>query len=245
MYVFRYYTLKSCHISQGHYDDVKMGAIASQITSLTIVYSTVYSGADQSKHQSSASLAFVWGIHRGPVNSPHKWPVTRKMFPFDDVIMTKESVTGFTCTTRVKSRVSCRKGPICHALAWRVGLFWQDIIETQHRTVDPVSTSINVIKQWLSRRRFTNFNFHLLKPSNSSMRSCRPLLVQITACRLFGTKLLCEPMLAYCLLDLCEETEWHSDQNTNYFIEENAFENAVCKISAILPWPQCPLSTWT
>ena len=41
-----------------------MGAIA--ITSLTIVYSTVYSGADQSKHQSSASLAFVWGIHRGP-----------------------------------------------------------------------------------------------------------------------------------------------------------------------------------
>ena len=67
--------------------DVIMGAIASQITSLTIVYSTVYSDADQRKHQSSASLAFVWGIHRGPVNSPHKWPVTRKMFPFDDVIM--------------------------------------------------------------------------------------------------------------------------------------------------------------
>ena len=64
-----------------------MSTIASQITSLTIVYSTIYSGADQSKHQSSASLAFVWGIHRGPVNSPHKWPVTRKMFPFDDVIM--------------------------------------------------------------------------------------------------------------------------------------------------------------
>ena len=70
-----------------HYGDYIMGAIASQITSLTIVNSTVYSGADQSKHQSSASLAFVWGIHRGPVNSPHKWPVTRKMFPFDDVIM--------------------------------------------------------------------------------------------------------------------------------------------------------------
>ena len=67
-----------------------MSAIASQITSLTIVYSTVYPGTDQSKHQSSASLAFVWGIHRGPVNSPHKWPVTRKMFPFDDVIMTGE-----------------------------------------------------------------------------------------------------------------------------------------------------------
>ena len=77
------------HAPQGsslHYDDVIMSAIASQITSLTIVYSTVYPGADQSKHQSSASLAFVWGIHRGPVNSPHKWPVTRKMLPFDDVI---------------------------------------------------------------------------------------------------------------------------------------------------------------
>ena len=54
---------------------------------LTIVYSTVYSGADQRKHQSSASLAFVRGIHRSPVNSPRKRRVTRKMFPFDDVIM--------------------------------------------------------------------------------------------------------------------------------------------------------------
>ena len=64
-----------------------MGAIASQITSLTIVYSTVYSGADQRKHQSSGALAFVRGIHRGPVNSLHKWPVTQKMFPFDDFII--------------------------------------------------------------------------------------------------------------------------------------------------------------
>ena len=64
-----------------------MGAMASQITSLSTVYSTFYSGADQRNHQSSASLAFVRGIHRGPVNSPHKWPVTRKMFAFDDVIM--------------------------------------------------------------------------------------------------------------------------------------------------------------
>ena len=70
-----------------HYSDVIMGIIASQITSLTIVYSIVYSDADQRKHQSSASLAFVRGIHRVPVNSPHKWPVTWKMFPFDDVIM--------------------------------------------------------------------------------------------------------------------------------------------------------------
>ena len=64
-----------------------MGAMASQTTSLTIVYSTVCSGAYQRKLQSSASLAFVWGIHRWPMNSPHEWPVTRKMFPFDDAIV--------------------------------------------------------------------------------------------------------------------------------------------------------------
>ena len=70
-----------------HYGDVIMSVIASQITSLAIVYSSVYSGADQRKRQRSASLALVWGIHRRPVNSPHKGPVTRKMFPLDDVIM--------------------------------------------------------------------------------------------------------------------------------------------------------------
>ena len=75
------------YLNQFHYSDVRMGSMASQTTSLTIVYTTIYSGADQRKHQSSAPLAFVRGIHRGPMNSPHKWPVTRKMFPFDYVIM--------------------------------------------------------------------------------------------------------------------------------------------------------------
>ena len=70
-----------------HYNDVIMGTMASHITSLVNVYLTVYSGSDQRKHESSAQLAFVWGIHRSPVNSPHKWPVTRKVFPFDDVMM--------------------------------------------------------------------------------------------------------------------------------------------------------------
>ena len=63
-----------------HYNDVIMGAMASQITSLTFFYSTVYSGADQRKHQSSASLAFVRGIHRWPMNSPHKGPLSGKSF---------------------------------------------------------------------------------------------------------------------------------------------------------------------
>ena len=73
-----------------HYSDIIVGVMASQITSLMIIYSIVYSGADQRKHQSSASLAFVRGIRRWLVNSPHKWPVTRKMFPFDDVIRFKK-----------------------------------------------------------------------------------------------------------------------------------------------------------
>ena len=76
-----------CFAVDIHYDDVIMDWIASQITSLPVVCSIVYSDVNQRKHQSSASLAFVREIHRGPVNFPHKWPVTRKMFPFDDVIM--------------------------------------------------------------------------------------------------------------------------------------------------------------
>ena len=75
-----------------HYSNAIMGAIASQITSHTIVCSTVYAGADQRKHQSSASLSLVRVTHPWPLNSPHKWPVTRKMFPFDDVIMCKTTL---------------------------------------------------------------------------------------------------------------------------------------------------------
>ena len=90
--------LVKCYLC--HYDDVIMSLMAYQITSLTIVYSPSYSSVNQRKHQSSALLAFVRGIHRGPVNSPHKRPVTRspvnsphkrpvtrKMFIFDDIIM--------------------------------------------------------------------------------------------------------------------------------------------------------------
>ena len=72
---------------EGYYSEVIMGAMASQITRPAIVYTIVNLGADQRKHQSSSSLAFVWGIHRWPVNSPHEWSVTRKMFQFDDGIM--------------------------------------------------------------------------------------------------------------------------------------------------------------
>ena len=76
------YTLKS-----SHYGNVIMGAMASQITSVSIVCWTICSGPDERKHQSSASLTFVRGIHRWPVNFPHRGSVMWKMFPFDDIIM--------------------------------------------------------------------------------------------------------------------------------------------------------------
>ena len=106
-----------------HYDDVTMSGMASQISSLTIVYSTVYPGADQRKHQSPASLAFVRGIHRRPVNSPHKWPVTRKMFPFDDVIMISLPmnvwVAWVSCYMLQKSMtcdyLSCQTSTVAHS----------------------------------------------------------------------------------------------------------------------------------
>ena len=70
-FIFVYIPLRSLgslvhgfHHYINHYWNVIMGVIASQITSLTIVYSTVYPDADQRKHQNTVSLAFVWGIHR-------------------------------------------------------------------------------------------------------------------------------------------------------------------------------------
>ena len=72
---------------KARWNDVTMGAMASHVNSVYIVCSAVGSDADQRKHQSSVSLPYVRGIYRWPVNSPHKRPVMRKMFPFDDIIM--------------------------------------------------------------------------------------------------------------------------------------------------------------
>ena len=108
-----------------HYNDVIMNTMTSQITSLTIVYSTVYKGADQKNHQSSASLAFVWGIHRGPVKSPHKGPVTRKMFPFDDVIMWRIDAHSQKSTTPEQM--------IFTSLAYSYRLIYQSLIGFSRR----------------------------------------------------------------------------------------------------------------
>ena len=96
-FTFWYYIPIECHTNALHHNNVIISSLASQITSITIVYSTVYSDADQ-KQQSSAPLAFLRGIHRRPVNSPHKWPVSRKMLPFDDVIMRNQRITTYNST---------------------------------------------------------------------------------------------------------------------------------------------------
>ena len=95
-----------------HCCDVIMGATASQINSLAIVYTTVYSGADQRKPQSSASLAFVRGLHRWPVNCPSKGPVTQKILPFDDVIIECIFLNNNYCVLIQTSANFMPKGPI-------------------------------------------------------------------------------------------------------------------------------------
>ena len=117
-----------------HYSDVKMGAVASQITSLTIVYLTVYSGADHREHQISSQLAFVRGIHQWPVNFQHKWPVTRKMFPFDDVIM-----------------INLHKIVFCNHLFFNFGLFccYETILKLTVQEIGPNRCGYNFLQNIL------------------------------------------------------------------------------------------------
>ena len=125
-----------------------MGAVAVRITGLTIVYSTVYSGTDQTKHQSSELLAFGRGIHRWPVNSPHKRPVTRKMFPFDDVTIAY-------CTWKCNSderesnpSLQTRRQiwwPLCRRHRHEKAIVWSFVvlIMTNEQHVESTATSAN------------------------------------------------------------------------------------------------------
>ena len=101
-----------------HHIDIIMTTLASQITSITVVYSTVYSDADQNKHQSSASLAFVWGIHRG------RWiPRTKasyaEMFPFDDVMLLPAHDWHFLCQP-LQKEISIWQETVSPTINWKV-----------------------------------------------------------------------------------------------------------------------------
>ena len=169
-----------------------MDKMASQITSLTIVYSTVYSDADQRKHQSSASLAFVRGIHRGPVNSPHtEWPVTRKMFPFDDVIM---------WPLMIMKSISFHGSPVMMLMNSSL----QDVLLN---TLRPRRNGQHFADD-ISKHIFINENIWILinvslplvpkGPVNNI-----PALVQIMAWRLPGNKPLSESMVISLLMHIC------------------------------------------
>ena len=135
------------------YNDVIISTMASQITSLTILYWTIYSGADKKKHQNFALLAFVWVFHWWPVNSPHKGPVTRKMFPFDDVIMSLGAVQNYTdiwslsrgktktmLETRIvwETKMTIRQTSIWHKkkISAFVGLWYHFLSQTASHTLN-------------------------------------------------------------------------------------------------------------
>ena len=103
-----------------HFSDVMMSAMESQITGISIVCSIVCSGVDQRKHQSSASLAFVRGIHRWPLVSPYKGPVARKMFPCDDVT-TRNSI--FSCDQAALRTLLSVRPSVCLSLCLSVTPF--------------------------------------------------------------------------------------------------------------------------
>ena len=97
--------------SFNHYTDVIISAMASQITSSTIVYPTVYSRRKSKKTSKLHAAGLCEGIHRWPVNSAHKGPVKRKMFPFDDVIMTRLCLVGLSSCVP-GGKLSCLRGQI-------------------------------------------------------------------------------------------------------------------------------------
>ena len=93
-----------------HYNDVIMTTMASQITSLTVVYSIVYSGVDQRKHQSSASLAFVRGNHRDRWIPRTKGQLRGKCFH----LMTSSCISRYN---KIYSKILWDK---CNSLSWIV-----------------------------------------------------------------------------------------------------------------------------
>ena len=144
-----------------------MGPIASQITSLTIVYSNLYSDADQRKHQSSVSLAFVWGIHQGLVNSPHKWPVTRKMFQFDDVIM---FLDGHYRRQQTWYYMVCLKY-ICHHCQRFMRVGWLILIDiVSHNSL--ILDDINNVMFELSLIRAKGINSHIYISCGNASHKC-------------------------------------------------------------------------
>ena len=127
------FIMTTLSIQRFHYSDVIKSAMTSQI-----VCSTAFSGADQRKHQSSASLVFVRGNNRSPVDSPHKGPVTQKMLPFDDVIML---VDGEICQLASKHLlVPVMWSMVFHSIFSRRTEYWTNFQHTFWQTLSIICT---------------------------------------------------------------------------------------------------------
>ena len=92
-----------------------MGAMAFHMTSLTIVYSTVYSCADHRTPKLRVSGLCV-DIHQWPMNSPHKWPVTRKIIPCDDVILLQWFLLNDKCAVTLLISMFGNHFPLLHGI---------------------------------------------------------------------------------------------------------------------------------
>ena len=158
-----------------------MTAMTSQITNLTTVYLIFYSGADQGKHQSSASLAIVRGNHRWPVNSPHKGPVTRKMFPFDNVIINVRIVYPIkhgTPSTQSYQTLSLLPNRACHPGGHCWDYYWNTIslrkVTATHLKIGHlhISLSGNLIFKWFAEARVHNYSCQESIPSNVFRATC-------------------------------------------------------------------------
>ena len=134
--------------SHFHYTDIIMSTIVSQITSLMIVYSTVYSGTDKRQHQSSMSLAFVREIHQWQVNSLPKWPVTRKMFPFDDIIMVYHTIPG--CCLYSSCVIGMQVGVILPAPCTDTNCFisWSEYIIPPQQITPLTINGSKLLEEW-------------------------------------------------------------------------------------------------
>ena len=169
-----------------------MSTKASQITSLTIFYPVVYSGTDQWIHQSSASLAFVRGIHRWPVNSLHKGPVTQKVFTFEDVIMILTITTlhchiwcgrsSFLASMAIKERLPPKQSNIPAS--------WGEMLQDENTLVfmpenwwkwqmELIKSKRLLIQKPCKLSLFSYLSFHIISPQGPSQhQKCRIRLTQ-------------------------------------------------------------------
>ena len=175
-----------------------MTTIAPQITSLTVVYSTVYSDADQRKHQSSASLAFVWGIHRDRWIPRTKGQLRGKCFH----LMTS------SCVHHVND-CECDE---CIGLAW---LMEVNYTSCPYQTAP--SHNINTLRPRQDGRRFPDDTFERIFFNENVIILIKisliflpygpinniPVLVQIMAWRRSGDKPLYEPMMGRLPTHIC------------------------------------------